>query len=244
MQSILSSVVGPEVVRPENLTGRVAVVTGGAAGIGYEVSRALAIAGCKVIMVNRNKEQGNKAISDIKKDNPEADIHWQECDLGDLSQVRTVFSKLAASLDRLDYLALVAGLNANQYSLDSDGIERLFGVNYLGHYYATNQLWPRLRKTSLMPGVVAPRVVAVSSSLHLAAPSPAKFTSLDDINDSNLNPTELYGRTKLALILFTKFGLFERVIKPTSDSIYALSVHPGTVRTHPSALLGRGASSC
>lgn len=42
---------------------------------------------------------------------------------------------------------------------------------------------------------------------------------------------ELYARSKLALILFVRFGLLERVIKPTSDAIYALAVHPGAVNT-------------
>jgi hypothetical protein len=35
MQSVLHKVVGPKEVHPENLEGRVAVVTGGALGIGY-----------------------------------------------------------------------------------------------------------------------------------------------------------------------------------------------------------------
>jgi len=231
MQSVLHKVVGPKEVHPENLTGRVAVVTGGALGIGYEVSRALAHAGCKVIMVNRKEEQGQQAITDIKNDKPEADISWKECDLGNLSQVKSVFGEIRESLDRLDYLVLSAGINANQYALDSDGIERIFAVNYLGQYYATNQLWPKLRKTSLMPGVTGPRVVALSSKLHQQAPSTVKFSSLEDINNPNLSPVELYGRTKLALLLFIRFGLLERVIKPTSDSIYALAVHPGAVNT-------------
>ncbi|KAG8406132.1 hypothetical protein J3458_021459 [Metarhizium acridum] len=231
MQSALHQVVGPKEVHPENLDGRVAVVTGGALGIGYEVSRALAHAGCKVIMVNRSEDQGQEAIAEIKKDMPKADVSWKECDLGNLSQVRTVFTELRETLERLDYLVLSAGINANQYGLDSDGIERIFAVNYLGQYYATNQLWPRLRKTSSMPGVTGSRVVAVSSKLHQQAPTEIKFSSLRDINNPNLSPVELYGRSKLALILFVRFGLLERVIKPAKDSIYALAVHPGAVNT-------------
>lgn len=231
MQSVLRSVIGPEEVHPQNLSGRTAIVTGGALGIGYEISQALANAGCKVVMINRKEEQGADAISNIKKESPDADIDWKECDLGRLSQVRTVFSELRNSLDRFDFLVLSARINTNQYGVDADGIDRHFGVNYLGHYYATNQLWPLIRKTSLQPGVTSPRVVVLSSEMHRTAPSDVKFESLDEIHNEQMDPTRLYGRTKLALILFTKYGLLERVIKPASDSIYALSVHPGAVDT-------------
>ena len=231
MQSALHKVVGPKEVQPDNLKGRVAVVTGGALGIGYEVSRALAHAGCKVIMVNRKEEQGQEAIAKIREQTPEADIDWKECDMGNLEQIREVFSGLRDSLDRLDYLVLSAGINANPYDVDSDGIERIFGVNYLGQYYTINQLWPLIRKTSTRPGVTGPRIVTLSSEVHRTAPSDLRFKSLEDINNKDLGPTQLYARTKLALILLVKFGLYEWVIKPNSDSIYALSVHPGAVRT-------------
>ena len=229
MQSVLHKVVGPKEVHPENLNGRTAIVTGGALGIGYEISRALAHAGCKVIMINRKEEQGADAISKIKEESPDAEVDWKECDLGNLKQVKSAFTELRDSLDRLDFLVLSAGINAAPFGLDADGIDRHFGVNYLGQYYATNLLWPLIRKTSNQPGVTAPRVVALSSEMHRTASADVKFESLEEINSQTEDPTRLYARTKLALILFVKYGLVERVIKPNSDSIYALSVHPGAV---------------
>ncbi|RDA93556.1 hypothetical protein CP533_6126 [Ophiocordyceps camponoti-saundersi (nom. inval.)] len=231
MQSVLHKVIGPKQVHPENLSGRTAIVTGGALGIGYEVSRALAHAGCKVIMVNRSEDQGQSAIDKIRQESQGADIDWRECDMANLKQVQSVFSSLRESLTRLDFLVLSAGINANQYQVDSDGIERIFAVNYLGQYYVTNLLWPVLRKTSRMPGAASPRIVLVSSELHRACPSDLRFKSLDDINNAHLSPAVLYGRTKLAQILFAKFGLIDKVIKPGNDSIFVLSVHPGTVNT-------------
>ncbi|PFH62180.1 hypothetical protein XA68_14721 [Ophiocordyceps unilateralis] len=231
LQEVLQKMAGFEEVHLENLTGRTAIVTGGSLGIGYEVSRALAHAGCKVIMVSRSRKNGDSAIDKIRQESPDADIDWRECDMGNLSQIKSVFSSIRDSLQRLDYLVLSAGIVADQYSIGIDGIERIFGVNYLGHYYVTNQLWPILRKTCRMSGVASPRVVAVSSSAHRVCRSDLKFTSLDDINNSNLSPSVFYGRTKLALILFAKFGLVDKVIKPAGDSIYALSVHPGLVNT-------------
>ncbi|KAM7189905.1 hypothetical protein V8F33_009814 [Rhypophila sp. PSN 637] len=231
MQAAFPNVLGPKEVHPQNLYGRTAVVTGGVHGIGFEIARALAAAGAKVIIVGRKKEHADDAISTVKSETPDADISWEECDLGKLSQVQSVFSKLRDSLDRLDILVLSAGINARPFDLDADGIDRHFGVNYLGQYYATNQLWPLIRKTSNMPGATAPRVVSLSSEVHKAAPSDVQFKDMNEINNQNTGPTHLYGRTKLALLLFTKFGLVDKVIKPNSDNIYALAVHPGTVNT-------------
>src|SRR5579871_2562479 len=175
MQSVLSKAIGPQKVQPEDLNGRSAVVIGGAFGIGYEISRALAHAGCKVIMINRREDQAENAISNIKEETPNADVDWKECDMGNLAQVKDVITKLRESLDRLDFLVLSAGINVNQYGMDDDGIERHFGVNYLGQYYVCNLLWPLLRKTSKMPDVPAPRVVFESSEMHRAAPSNVHF---------------------------------------------------------------------
>ncbi|KUI68294.1 Short-chain dehydrogenase TIC 32, chloroplastic [Cytospora mali] len=233
MQSILQKATGygPTPVQPTNLQGRVAVVTGGALGIGFEVSRALAHGGAKVIMVNRKEEQGQDAIKTIKDETPDADVDWEECDLGSLKEIKEVFTGLRKSLGRLDFLVLSAGINTNQYGEDADGIDRHFGVNYLGHYYVCNLLWPLLRKTSKMPDAPAPRVVFEASEVHRMAPNNVHFASLQEINNPKLGPTELYARTKLAMILLAKFGLAGKVIKENNDNIYALSVHPGAVNT-------------
>ena len=150
--------------------------------------------------------------------------------MGNLAQVREVFGGFRESLDRLDYLVLSAGINTNQFGLDSDGIDRHFGVNFLGHFYVCNQLWPLLRKTGKMEGVSPPRVVFEASEMHrLAQLSNVQFKNKEEINDPNLDSTALYNRTKLAMILFAKYGLAGKVIPENKDKIYALSVHPGAV---------------
>jgi NAD(P)-dependent dehydrogenase (short-subunit alcohol dehydrogenase family) len=234
MQSLLQSTtgLGPKPVEPSDLSGRVALVVGGAMGIGFEVSRALANAGCRVLMVNRKEEQGSDALATIKAESPGAEVEWHECDMGDLAQVREVFTKLArgeGGLERLDYLVLSAGINTNEFGLDRDGIDRHFGVNFLGQFYVVNLLWPVLRKTAKMGGGSKPRVVFEASEMHRTAPGNVHFASLEEINDESLGPTERYGRTKLAMILFAKYGLAERVIKENEDDILAVSVHPGAV---------------
>lgn len=146
-------------------------------------------------------------------------------------------------------MVLSAGINSNKFALDHDEIERIFAINWLGHLYAVNQLYPLMRRTAKMsPDTPAPRIVFESSDVHRLAPSNVKFRSLgmemvvrpaqheleadsskEEINNPKLGPVELYARSKLAVILGVKYGLLQRVIDAHGDRIYALSVHPGTV---------------
>jgi hypothetical protein len=68
--------------------------------------------------------------------------------------------------------------------------------------------------------------------MHRTASSNVHFGSLDEINNPEVWPTQLYGRTKLAIIHGVKYGVLDRVIKPNGDNIYELSVHPGAVRAY------------
>lgn len=102
-------------------------------------------------------------------------------------------------------------------------------MNWLGQFYVCNLLYPLLQKTSKLPNTPAPQIVFESSEHHRAAPSIVHFGSLEEINNPDIGNLEVYGRSKLAIILGVKYGLYERVIKPNNDNIYALSVHPGAV---------------
>lgn len=194
-----------------DITGRVAVVLGGAFGIGYEVSRAFALHGARVIMIGRKEEHGDAAIESIKKEGgAETRVEWQHCDLESLKEVREVFTGIREREDRLDLLVCCAGINANKYGEDVDGIDRHFGLNWLGQFYVCNLLYPLMRKTSRMVDAPPPRILFESSELHRMAPTSTHFGSFEEINDPSLDPTQLYARTKLAMILGAK-ALVEKV---------------------------------
>jgi NAD(P)-dependent dehydrogenase (short-subunit alcohol dehydrogenase family) len=82
-------------------------------------------------------------------------------------------------------------VNVNKFGLDADGIDRHMGVNWFGHYYLLNLLYPLIRKTSKMPGVPAPRIIWESSELHRQAPKNMHFGSMAEINDDSLSPIEV-----------------------------------------------------
>ncbi|KAG8939374.1 hypothetical protein FRC03_006341 [Tulasnella sp. 419] len=156
------------------------------------------------------------------------DVEFQQCDLGSLRETKEVADSIREREERLDLLVCDAGIGATSYALTSDGIEDDFGVNVLGHFLLVNRLLPLMRKTARLPNSDPPRIVSVASSLHQIAPSSTKFASIEEINDPNLRPDAYYDRSKLAIILMTKFGYAQRVI---GDKIFALSTHPAAVET-------------
>lgn len=118
----------------------------------------------------------------------------------------------------------------NKYDVSADGIDRHFAVNHLGHYYLANRVLPLMRRTAELPGAPPPRIVVISSELHRALATAVKFSSIDEIN-TDLGANGLYARAKLANILFVKYGLVERVLRPTHSRIIAIATHPGAVHS-------------
>jgi len=123
-----------------------------------------------------------------------------------------------------------AGVGVNKFDTTIDGIDRHFALNHLGHFLLVNRLLPLMRQTASQKQTPAPRIVCMSSSLHSAAPSDVRFASVDEIN-TDIGPVGLYARSKLANLLFVKYGLLERVLDPARDRILALATHPGAVHT-------------
>lgn len=75
----------------------------------FEISLAFVQQNARVIMINRDEEQGKDAISKIKQEVGEhAQIEWLPCDLGSLKNVRVVFTDLAKKEKRLDLVRTYA----------------------------------------------------------------------------------------------------------------------------------------
>ncbi|KAI0355130.1 NAD(P)-binding protein [Trametes cingulata] len=216
-----------------DLRGRTALVTGGTQGIGFEIAHALALAKARVLVLSRMEENGDKTVATIKEEDPEVDIEFVECDLGNLQMVKDVADRIRETEKRLDLLIADAGVGVNAFALTASGIDRHFCVNHLGHFLLINHLLPLLRRTAALPGTPPPRIVSVSSELHRTAPSSVRFANISEVTeDIGLGPNGYYARSKLAVLLFIKYGLVERVFTPNGDRILALATHPGGVHTN------------
>ncbi|WP_448332818.1 SDR family NAD(P)-dependent oxidoreductase [Streptomyces sp. DSM 41534] len=120
-----------EVIDGVDLSGRRAVVTGAASGIGIETARALAGAGAEVTLAVRNLEAGARVAEDITATTGNKRLHVAHLDLADRASV-------AAFADGWDgplhILVNNAGVMALPEGRTPEGWDRQFTVNHLGHF--------------------------------------------------------------------------------------------------------------
>ncbi|MGO1590555.1 MAG: SDR family NAD(P)-dependent oxidoreductase [Ancrocorticia sp.] len=128
--------------------GGTALITGGNSGIGLEIARKLALAGCSLMLPVRNRERGEKAARVIRASAPEAHIHVLDMDLADLASVNRLAAQLVEQREAINLCILNAGsvmLADGGRRETKDGFELTFQTNYLGHFALVQGLLPCLR---------------------------------------------------------------------------------------------------
>jgi len=198
--------------------GRLAVVTGAARGLGFEIALALAKAGADVVLAGRDEQKGLLAAEKIAAQ-ANSDISHRRLDLADLASVAE-FAEGMASKGAVDLLINNAGVMAlPTRKTTADGFEMQFGTNYLGHFALTARLLPLLR------GAREPRVVNLSSLAHRTG-----SIGFDDLQASRFySPWKAYGQSKLAMLMFALE--LQRRSDLQGWNLLSLAAHPGWART-------------
>lgn len=203
-----------------DLSGRVAVVTGGNSGLGLETARALSGRGAHVVIACRSPEKGEDAALDIRGSGTKGPVEVMPLDLANLASVRAFADAFRARYARLDALCNNAGVMALPRRTTADGFEMQIGTNHLGHFALTALLFDVLRAT---PGA---RVVNVSSTMHRIG-----RMNFDDLHgERRYAKWPAYGQSKLANLLFT-FELARRCARAGIDLTCA-AAHPGYAATN------------
>ncbi|MET0887391.1 MAG: SDR family NAD(P)-dependent oxidoreductase [Mycetocola sp.] len=199
-----------------DLTGKHAVVTGGASGIGIETTKTLARRGATVTLAVRNVEAGTTVAEQITAETGNRDIEVRQLELTDLDSVR----RFTDGWDKpLHLLINNAGVMAiPDRDTNNGGWEAQFATNFLGHF----ALAVGLRRA--LADADGARVVSVSSSAHLFSP-----VVFDDINFRfrPYDPLQAYGQSKTAVILF---GVAASS-RWADDGITVNSLNPGAIAT-------------
>ncbi|GAC94021.1 short-chain dehydrogenase [Pseudozyma hubeiensis SY62] len=219
-----------------DLKGKVALVTGGNAGVGFETVKQLARKNAKVILAARSPIKAKKAIQTIKDDYPNADVDFQLLDLSDLTSVHKAAKEVLDSCDRLDILVNNAGVMGLPYELTRDGLEVQMGTNVMGHYLLTLLLLPLLVKTAegseYSKTGRSVRIVHLASLGHWFSPFDASFNDFDEFNKQHwpewLATHHRYHKSKVGNMLLCQE--FQKCV-PAHVAITNLSLHPGTVAT-------------
>jgi len=90
-----------------DLTGKIALVTGAAQGLGRAMALALAEAGADVMLVDRNEAGARETAATIGKLGRRAVVAG--CDVADPAQIRELFRRLDTEFGSIDFLGNVAG---------------------------------------------------------------------------------------------------------------------------------------
>ncbi|CAE6943062.1 WWOX [Symbiodinium natans] len=136
-----------DIVAGLDIRDKVAVVTGGDSGMGYEVALSLARGGATVCIGSHNETKGTAAAQKIIDKIPGAKVRSFSLDLGSFSSVRTFATQVRESTGGgIHMLINNAGIYDNEAKATADGFEVIFQVNYLGHFLLTELLLPALRQ--------------------------------------------------------------------------------------------------
>ncbi len=199
--------------------GKLVVITGATSGIGYAVARKFASKGADLICINRNKERSEALKHEIES------VYKVKCDyiLADFSSMDDT-DKAAHSLLELekpiDIIIHNAGIYLTKRQITSNGIEKVFMVNYLSSFIMNYILKEKLISQGKC------RIILVNSEGHRFAAWGMRFDDLD-WSKRHYSGLKSYGTAKLAeLLAMIKFDEYFR-----GSGVTINAMHPGAVKT-------------
>lgn len=197
---------------------KLAVITGADGGMGREITRAVALAGYRVIMACLRVQRGKAVREALLRERSDLQIEVRDIDLASFISVCVFAETLAADEEHVDLLMNNAGTMETGYHRTGDGYERTVQVNYMGHYLLTRKLLPLMGEGS--------RIVNMVSCTYAIG----KLDFPDFFycgRKGSFWRIPVYSNTKLALMLFT-IDLAERV---RDKGIVVNAADPGIVST-------------
>jgi NAD(P)-dependent dehydrogenase (short-subunit alcohol dehydrogenase family) len=201
-----------EVLEGIDLTGRLALVTGGYSGLGLETTRALVGAGATVVVPARRPDAAQEALAGLDR------VEVDELDLGVLDSVHGFAARFLETGRSIDMLINNAAIMACPETRVGPGWEAQFATNHLGHFTLANLLWPALAADG------GARVVALSSRGHKRS-----GVHFDDLHFEHrpYDKWQAYGQAKSANVLFA----VHLDALGQDAGVRAFAVHPGGILT-------------
>ena len=186
-----------------DLTGKVAIITGGSRGIGFETAKKFSESGAKVVISSKNSKLLKVAADKLTNTTPiPADVRKEK-------EVRQVVEKTIKKFGRLDILVNNAGIFPKikqLHKISESEWNNVLDVNLNGQFRFTKFSIPHLKKTS-------GTIINVSSDAGLKA--------YEGFN------ADAYSASKAALIVLTKCWALEY----SRDKIRVNCICPGVVET-------------
>lgn len=205
-----------------DLRGKVAMVTGGNSGIGYETCKKLAMNRAKVYLLARNIERGEEAAARIRH---EVGLRCGQivplaCDLSSLANVQRLVAEFTTSGDPLHILVANAGVcHPGPYARTEDGFEQTLAIDYY------SQVWLIMSLLDLLVASAPSRIVLQSSVGEAVGSLDWENLKGDKFKDSGLRP---YGCAKLWMLMFAdELQRRLRAMGGRAQEVDVFGVHPG-----------------
>jgi len=113
------------------LKDKIAIVTGGARGIGKGISEAMSKEGAKIIVVDRSERRGQEAVADLQRT---GDVLFRKVDVTNSSEILPLVEEICGKLGRIDILVNNAGIAHPEKFLEGEeqNWDRMISVNLKG----------------------------------------------------------------------------------------------------------------
>ncbi|XP_060067663.1 dehydrogenase/reductase SDR family member on chromosome X-like [Ylistrum balloti] len=208
-------------------TGKVAIVTGGSSGIGFEVSKGLVAKNVHVFIASKCVTEGKMAINKIREEFPNAKVDFLLLDLASLESVNKFVDNFLARGLPLHILINNAGVMLMPYKETEDEMEYHFQVNYLGHLYLSKLLLWKLCESGADNS--HSRIINVSSVVQSVGCIDVEMLGEKCKHWSQYSPHAAYADSKLAIVLATYY--LDANLRAENSKVSINAVHPGIVNT-------------
>ncbi len=188
-----------------DLSGKVAIVTGGNGGIGLGMACGLAEAGAAVAIVGRNEAKSNAAVADLKRHGVKAIS--VTADVTDKSAVATMVERTVRELGRIDILVNNAGINIRKapHALDIEEWDSVIKTNLTSAFLCSQAVYP------IMKAAGGGKTINIGSMMSIFGASFAPA----------------YAASKGGIVQFTR----SCAVAWAADNIQANAVLPGWIDT-------------
>lgn len=132
------------------LDGKVAIVTGGTRGIGYETVRTFLNNGAKVVLFGSRLDSVNKAIDELKEENKDYEVMGLYPNLGDEEEIKEAFQKVYDKYGKIDILVNNAGLSSSTplVKYTSEELDKLININIKGVFLCSKNIVNYMEKNN------------------------------------------------------------------------------------------------
>ena len=152
-----------------NLSGQIALVTGGGTGIGKAIAKAMLAEGAKVIIVGRKEEILKEAQAELG-----SDVELMTCDVTQEDQVKKVYEYIMSNHGKIDILINNAGMaaKAKSYEMSYDLWKKVVDVNLNGAFLCAREAM------KIMVNQKSGRIINIGSiSGQMSRPENAPYTA-------------------------------------------------------------------